>query len=246
MERKTGEIFEHKGEWYQCVKGNECDECCFNNQKCYTLMGDDGEDIIDYCASDKRSDNVDIIFKKLEKVGEPFTCNYYGDDRLIIMQEYKSYDNRIVSTNGIPMYVTDEKHKRIAIEIKQNQEDMEENKLNMKPFNLEAAKAGKPVCTRGGHKARIICFDRKGYNQFPIIALIMNGDKGSDLYTYRPNGIWGNNGNESEKDLMMLPEKKEGWVNVYKERCYESKEEAVSCRAYNMECIDTIRVEWEE
>lgn len=43
----------------------------------------------------------------------------------------------------------------------------------------------------------------------------------------------------------IVPEK-EGWVNVYKERCYESKEEAISCRACNMECIDTIRLEWEE
>ena len=35
----------------------------------------------------------------------------------------------------------------IAIEIK---EDMEEKKLNLKPFDLEAAKAGKSVCTRDG------------------------------------------------------------------------------------------------
>lgn len=24
MERKIGEIFEHNGEWYQCVAGNKC------------------------------------------------------------------------------------------------------------------------------------------------------------------------------------------------------------------------------
>lgn len=41
---------------------------------------------------------------------------------------------------------------------------------NLKPFSLEAAKAGKPVCTRDGHKARIICFDRK--DNTPIVALI--------------------------------------------------------------------------
>ena len=52
---------------------------------------------------------------------------------------------------------------------------MEENKLNLKPFNLKAAKEGKPVCTRDGRKARIICFDRKfyhdGYN-YPIVAMV--------------------------------------------------------------------------
>lgn len=31
----------------------------------------------------------------------------------------------------------------------------------MKEFDLEKAKAGHPVCTRNGNKARIICFDRK-------------------------------------------------------------------------------------
>ena len=31
-------------------------------------------------------------------------------------------------------------------------------KLNLKEFDLEAAKAGKPVCTKDGRKARIICF----------------------------------------------------------------------------------------
>ena len=31
----------------------------------------------------------------------------------------------------------------------------------MKEFNLEQAKAGKPVCRRDGKKARIICYDAK-------------------------------------------------------------------------------------
>lgn len=52
-----------------------------------------------------------------------------------------------------------------------NKEYMEEKKLNLKPFDLEAAKTGKPVCTRDGRKARIICFDKKDIN-YPIVALI--------------------------------------------------------------------------
>lgn len=32
----------------------------------------------------------------------------------------------------------------------------------MKEFDLEKAKAGHPVCTRDGHEARILCFDREG------------------------------------------------------------------------------------
>ena len=32
---------------------------------------------------------------------------------------------------------------------------MGEKKLNLKPFDLEAAKAGKPVCTRDGRWRRL-------------------------------------------------------------------------------------------
>ena len=63
-------------------------------------------------------------------------------------------------------------NERVAIEIKQTKEDMEENKLNLKPFDIQKAREGKPVCTRDGRKARIICFNRKG--DMPITALITN------------------------------------------------------------------------
>ena len=53
-------------------------------------------------------------------------------------------------------------------------------------------------------------------------------------------------GGETSDDLMMLPEKKEGWINVYKERCYETKEEAIRHIAPGTHYIDTIRVEWED
>lgn len=42
----------------------------------------------------------------------------------------------------------------------------------MKPFDLELAKQGHPVCTRDGKDVRIICFDAKGPN--PIIGLLFN------------------------------------------------------------------------
>ena len=119
MERKIGEIFEYNGEWYQCVEGLNCRSCCFYGMDCDEII----------CDSGSRKDDRNVAFKKLEKVGEPFSCNYYGDKRLIMMQEYRAYDNRIIPPNGIPMYVTDEKHKKVAIAIKQNQEDMEEIKI---------------------------------------------------------------------------------------------------------------------
>ena len=43
---------------------------------------------------------------------------------------------------------------------------------NLKPFDLEAAKAGKPVCTRDGRKVRIICFDRINGDYYKIVACV--------------------------------------------------------------------------
>ena len=277
MERKIGEIFEYNGWWYQCVVAIDgCRECSFRAQDYCTRHSE--------CFSDTRSDGISVIFKKLEKVGEPYSCNYYGDNRLIMMQEYNLFNlDDVTNEDKIPMYITDYKHKRIAIEIKQTKEDMEENhkaedtlltrlvgryvnnlidyetfekavkelysdkkdsKPTLKEFDLEAAKVGKPVYKRDGRKARIICFNMNSFNNHVIVALITEENGTESIYSYTSEGKWKET--ETENDLMMLPEKKEGWVNVYKERCYESKEEAISCRACNMECIDTIRMEWEE
>ena len=120
---------------------------------------------------------------------------------------------------------------------------MEENKLNLKPFDIQKAREGKPVCTRDGRKARIICFDLKN-DEYPIVAAVGN-DSSETLFSYTTNGEIAD-GIESDKDLMMLPEKKEGWINVYKERCYETKEEAIRHIAPGTHYIDTIRVEWED
>ena len=65
MERKIGEIFEYNGEWYQCVKSVSCGECAFLNSICI-----DNPSI--KCSADDRNDNCSVIFKKLEKVGEPY------------------------------------------------------------------------------------------------------------------------------------------------------------------------------
>ena len=56
MERKIGEIFEHNGEWYQCIVGNDCENCAFNERKCYTVV-DNGDPIGD-CCDDRRKDTT--------------------------------------------------------------------------------------------------------------------------------------------------------------------------------------------
>lgn len=71
----------------------------------------------------------------------------------------------------------------------------------MRTFDLEAAKAGAPVCTRGRKDARIICTDRRGYPAAVIIALLDEGDKESIEYYYA-DGRWEKD-EDREEDLMM-------------------------------------------
>lgn len=124
-----------------------------------------------------------------------------------------------------------------------------ETASGLKPFDLNAAKLGKPVCTRDGRKARIICFDLKN-GEYPIVAAIEN-DSSETLLNYTINGEIVKGNYKSEHDLMMLPEKKEGWINVYNldniystGRVYFSKEEAEKRKDTN--CVATIKIEWEE
>ena len=170
MERKIGEIFEFGGEWYQCVESNSHGECSLFTTECGSgTKSDLADKIFGRCSKVRRKDNKDVIFKKLEKVGEPYR-RWLSSLDYIIVQKYKLYDKNVLMPNKPCMYpnVVDN-----TIEIiKQTKEDMEEKNnakhsnsekigKNLKEFDLEAAKSGKPICTRDGRKARIICFDKK-------------------------------------------------------------------------------------
>lgn len=89
------------------------------------------------------------------------------------------------------------------------------SRYNMIPFNLEEAKKGRPVCTRDGRKARIICFDRKGFEHIPILALIEINGKEEYFYTYGNNGIWAKNGQETVNDLFLVKDMHEAWIVVF-------------------------------
>ena len=232
MERKIGEIFEYNGEWYQCVEGN-CAYCSIQDEACEQRI------INDVCRLNR-------IFKKLEKVGEPYVA--YGKVR----QKYKLYIPLTITKGIIERDIScDDVHVIVDIENKQNKEtmeDMEEKKLNLKPFDLQKAKQGKPVCTRDGRKARIICFDRiSGDDVYKIVACVtaFDGDF-EEVLSYRIDGYIVDSQNPKDEDLMMLPEKKEGWVNLYKSSVRSTKEEAMKYRNKCNDYIDTIKIEWEE
>lgn len=130
-------------------------------------------------------------------------------------------------------------------------ETKENNKF--KPFNLEQAKAGKPVCTRDGRKARIICFNAKTLCDYPIIALVENADNSiyEAAYSFSDKGEY-LRGNICNIDLVMPPEEHEGWVNIYRNagivstrHIYNTREEAMES-ARKDDYIDTVRVVWYE
>lgn len=76
----------------------------------------------------------------------------------------------------------------------------------MKPFDLEAAKAGEKVVTRDGRAVRIICFDVK--DMWPIVALITETDGQEKIQGNLENGNIFQRGDEDLCDLFMAPVKK--------------------------------------
>lgn len=122
----------------------------------------------------------------------------------------------------------------------------------MKPFNLEEYLkcSSKKLVTRDGRKARVVCTDRL-MEDFPICGLVdENGEE--YYYSYTINGKHLIN-SDSNVDLFFAPEKKEGWVNVFKTdidmfksgRIYNSKTEAKESVVCDEKYVDTVKIEWE-
>lgn len=78
----------------------------------------------------------------------------------------------------------------------------------MKPFNLEEAKAGKPICTRNGDKARILCTNLMGGN-YHIVAAVRNSrcEEVEDVRKYTSEGKYTKEF-ESDLDLFMAEDEK--------------------------------------
>ena len=268
MERKIGEVFKFGGEWYQCIRSSDCPKCDLKIIKDCRLKFP--------CESLQREDCEEVIFKKLEKVGEPFYTGFYCS----WVQKYKLYENNATGEYPKCHFGAD----YVLIEVKQNKkEDMKidrvvmniddrnylldrldailhdthcqqykdeicealskyivtRNTFDLKPFDLNSAKAGKPVCTRDGRKARIISCSLKNKN-FPIAAIVE--DEEENVYQFEANGVCDEH--DENLDLMMLPEKKTGWININKDGgIFKSREEA------ERNCSDdyfVVEVEWEE
>ena len=122
----------------------------------------------------------------------------------------------------------------------------------MKQFSLEKylENPNRKVVTRDGRSVRIICTDY--YGETSIIAKI-EGDVYS--YPFYEDGNFLSCGEPSQLDLFFDTEKREGWINIYKNKdgviwishkYFATKEEAEKEGKTRTCSVTTIKIEWEE
>lgn len=129
----------------------------------------------------------------------------------------------------------------------------------MKQFNLEEylANPSRKVVTRDGRVVtRFLCTDRKNL-RYPIVALVENKlPEGEGIVCYTKEGKIFNDV-LTDVDLFFAPEKKEGWINIFKgdsndkrflghTRIFKTKENAEEAGKGVSGYITAIKIEWEE
>lgn len=82
----------------------------------------------------------------------------------------------------------------------------------MKPFNLEAAKAGKPIMFRDGEFCQFIAYEPKAQHAQQLILMTTNGN-----VFYREK--CGRSAITGTRDIVMAPTKKTYWANIHKDSC---------------------------
>lgn len=127
----------------------------------------------------------------------------------------------------------------------------------MKQFDLKEylANPSRKLVTGDGRKVKILCTNRK--SPYPIVALVENHDNDNEnVCSYRENGLYSLYSLSEENNLFFAPEKREGWVNIYKSKydgyelsqVYQRKEDAETEKYINDSdvYIATVKIEWEE
>ena len=120
----------------------------------------------------------------------------------------------------------------------------------MKQFNLEEylKNPNRKVVTRDRKSVKIHCINYTG--AYPIIAQVEGYDYSTNFCKDGLSVI----GEETPRDLFFAPERKEGWVNLYKSKeelypgkvIYSTKEEAADIGKQLDDYITTAEIEWEE
>lgn len=124
----------------------------------------------------------------------------------------------------------------------------------MKQFNLEEylKNPERKVVTRNRKEVKIHCTYFTGTQR--IIAQV----EGSDCsLSFDENGRYYIGNRDSQYDLFFAPEKHEVWINVYRRSnedaydigfggTYPSEKEAKDSIVQSLDCVATVKIEWEE
>lgn len=109
----------------------------------------------------------------------------------------------------------------------------------------------KPVQTRDGQPVRIICTDRQNSEDFVVVGLVQTMFGEEATQTWRLDGSFSlRKSSEHSFDLINVPVKREGWINIYGDanqffgNIYPSEAAAKEDRLSS--AIATIKIEWEE
>lgn len=125
----------------------------------------------------------------------------------------------------------------------------------MKPFNLEAARAGAPVITRDGRKVRVLCFDFKVLSSMRIVALVSCTSELGDfeeLITTDSSGVYSDL-LHCNCDLFMATAKKERWINIYRNASglfpgyllFDTEAEAIAGIETTRYIEATVKIQWD-
>ena len=102
----------------------------------------------------------------------------------------------------------------------------------MKPFDLEAAKAGAPIVTRAGRPAKFIAHVAEAHPGQRLLVLIdgnIHLKFESGKYAASPDIV-------SDNDMFMAPVKRTVWVNLYEYRTavwHDTEKDADHCTRGN-------------
>lgn len=125
----------------------------------------------------------------------------------------------------------------------------------MKQFNLEEylKNPNRKVITRDGESVRIVCTDVIGAI-YPILAICKMDPTHECCKSYTTDGKLFTEG-DSRADLFFAPEKKEGWLNLYKDEDNRvvigtvypiESEKSAKMASEDKDYVATCKIEWEE
>lgn len=129
--------------------------------------------------------------------------------------------------------------------------------MKLKPFDLEAAKAGAPVIQATGFPARIVCYDFKhrNYSEPRLIVAIEISDTHEEAFTYSKEGKADPCCSKYAQDLFMAPVIKTKFVTVSRigkkivlgSKLFDTQEDVDKYGKYLTEYrVGIAKVEWEE